>query len=190
MNTATTTRGTSRVWPSTPSIRRLKFGRDNTFHAVVRERVEAHLRSIGRRERDCPEMYAKTAIIFATFVGRLRPARLRRDCLVASRAAGCSIGAGRRRDRFQRDARREPRRLFRFAVRESAHEREPRPRRRQLALLALEARGFSSHVRQRRRLRHRHQPRGPRSFDAASPARVGSSLAALVCLAACTASWR
>ena len=68
MNTATTTRGTSRVWPSAPSIRRLKFGRDNTFHAVVRERVEAHLRSIGRRERDCPEMYAKTAIIFATFV--------------------------------------------------------------------------------------------------------------------------
>ena len=68
MNTAATTRGTSRVWPSTPSIRRLKFGRDNTFHAVVRERVEAHLRSIGRGERDCPEMYAKTAIIFATFV--------------------------------------------------------------------------------------------------------------------------
>ena len=54
-------------WPAVPSIRRLKFGRDNTFHAVLRERVEAHLRSIGRRQRDCPEMYAKTAIIFATF---------------------------------------------------------------------------------------------------------------------------
>jgi linoleoyl-CoA desaturase len=45
----------------------LKFGRDNTFHAVVRRRVEAHLREIGRRERDCPEMYAKTAIIFTSF---------------------------------------------------------------------------------------------------------------------------
>jgi linoleoyl-CoA desaturase len=57
----------SNLWPSTPSVRRLKFGRDNTFHAVLRERVEEHLRNIGRRQRDCPEMYAKTAIIFATF---------------------------------------------------------------------------------------------------------------------------
>jgi linoleoyl-CoA desaturase len=29
--------------------------------------VEAHLRETGRRERDCPEMYLKTALIFASF---------------------------------------------------------------------------------------------------------------------------
>ncbi len=66
MSTANATRG--RFAPSAPSIRRLKFARDNTFHAVVGQRVAAHLRSTGRRERDCPEMYAKTAIIFAAFV--------------------------------------------------------------------------------------------------------------------------
>jgi linoleoyl-CoA desaturase len=53
--------------PSAPSIRRLKFTGDNSFHVAVRRRVEAHLRDTGRRERDCPEMYLKTAILFATF---------------------------------------------------------------------------------------------------------------------------
>jgi linoleoyl-CoA desaturase len=51
-----------------PSIRRLKFSSDNTFHAAVRRRVGAHLRETGRRERDCAEMYLKTALIFASFV--------------------------------------------------------------------------------------------------------------------------
>jgi linoleoyl-CoA desaturase len=46
----------------------LKFAADNGFHAELKRRVEAHMRSTGRRERDCPEMYRKTAIIFATFV--------------------------------------------------------------------------------------------------------------------------
>jgi linoleoyl-CoA desaturase len=67
VNTTTTIRTAGLFPPSAPSIRRLKFGRDNTFHAAVRERVEAHLRALGRSERDCPAMYAKTAIIFATF---------------------------------------------------------------------------------------------------------------------------
>jgi linoleoyl-CoA desaturase len=53
--------------PYAPSIRRLKFTGDNKFHLEVRRRVEAHLRETGRRERDCPEMYRKTAIIFAAF---------------------------------------------------------------------------------------------------------------------------
>jgi linoleoyl-CoA desaturase len=68
LDTAKTTRAFGRLGPSAPSIRRLKFGRDNTFHAVVKQRVEAHLRSVGRSERDCPEMYLKTAIIFASFM--------------------------------------------------------------------------------------------------------------------------
>jgi linoleoyl-CoA desaturase len=58
---------TKALWPAAPSIQRLKFGRDNTFHTVLRQRVTAHLRSLGRSERDCPEMYVKTAILFASF---------------------------------------------------------------------------------------------------------------------------
>jgi linoleoyl-CoA desaturase len=53
--------------PATPSARALKFGGDNTFHLELRRRVAAQLRATGRRERDCPEMYRKTAIILATF---------------------------------------------------------------------------------------------------------------------------
>ncbi len=47
--------------------RRLRFSGDNTFHAELRGRVKAHLNATGRQERDCPEMYAKTAVIFAAF---------------------------------------------------------------------------------------------------------------------------
>jgi linoleoyl-CoA desaturase len=50
-----------------PAARRLKFSSDNTFHAEVRRRVTAHLRETGRRERDCLEMYLKTALIFGSF---------------------------------------------------------------------------------------------------------------------------
>lgn len=66
MNPAATTLA-SAARPSAPSIQRLKFGRDNAFHAVVRQRVAAHLLAKGRRERDCLAMYVKTAIIFAVF---------------------------------------------------------------------------------------------------------------------------
>jgi linoleoyl-CoA desaturase len=67
LNIATRTHASSRLPPFAPSIRRLKFTGDNTFHVEVRRRVEAHLRGIGRRERDCPEMYLKTAILLVSF---------------------------------------------------------------------------------------------------------------------------
>ena len=51
-----------------PATRALKFAGDNGFHAEVKRRVAARLVATGRRERDCPEMFRKTAIIFATFV--------------------------------------------------------------------------------------------------------------------------
>jgi linoleoyl-CoA desaturase len=47
--------------------RRLRFTGDNAFQLEVRRRVRAHLRATGRRERGGAEMYAKTAIIFASF---------------------------------------------------------------------------------------------------------------------------
>ena len=47
--------------------RRLTFGRDNRFQAELRRRVEEYFRFTGRRQRDCPQMYLKTAIILAIF---------------------------------------------------------------------------------------------------------------------------
>lgn len=52
-----------------PADRRLTFGRDNTFQIELRRRVDDYFRSTGRRQRDCPQMYLKTAIILAAFAG-------------------------------------------------------------------------------------------------------------------------
>jgi len=45
----------------------LKFDGDNSFQSELKHRVAEHLLATGRRERDCPEMFRKTAIIFVTF---------------------------------------------------------------------------------------------------------------------------
>jgi linoleoyl-CoA desaturase len=45
----------------------LKFTGDTAFYGELKRRVAAELQATGRRERDCPEMYRKTAIIFTTF---------------------------------------------------------------------------------------------------------------------------
>lgn len=47
--------------------RRLRFTGENTFQLEVKRRVMAHLRAAGRPERGGAEMYAKTAIILASF---------------------------------------------------------------------------------------------------------------------------
>src|SRR5579871_5554212 len=46
---------------------RLKFAPDGGFQRELRRRVEAHIREQGIRERDCPRMYLKTAIVLAAF---------------------------------------------------------------------------------------------------------------------------
>ncbi len=51
-----------------PANRRLRFGGDNAFHVELRRRVKAHLHATGRRERGCPAMYLKTAIILVAFL--------------------------------------------------------------------------------------------------------------------------
>jgi linoleoyl-CoA desaturase len=48
--------------------RRLTFGRDNSFHLELRRRVDEYFRRTGRRQRDCLQMYLKTAILLAAFV--------------------------------------------------------------------------------------------------------------------------
>ena len=50
-------------------IRALKFGKDNGFRAELRRRVDEVLRSGGRRRRDCPQMYLKSAILLTVFAG-------------------------------------------------------------------------------------------------------------------------
>jgi len=59
------------LWTNTRDVtdHRLTFGRDNSFQVELRRRVEDYFRRTGRRQRDCPQMYLKTAIILAVFVG-------------------------------------------------------------------------------------------------------------------------
>ena len=45
----------------------LKFGNDNAFQLELRRRVEEYFRTTGRRQRDCWQMYLKTAILVAGF---------------------------------------------------------------------------------------------------------------------------
>ncbi len=47
--------------------RRPKFDGSNGFQVELRQRVDEYLRSIGRRQRDCWQMYLKTAILLAIF---------------------------------------------------------------------------------------------------------------------------
>jgi linoleoyl-CoA desaturase len=53
------------VGASGPNLR-LKFTNNNGFQIELRRRVEEFFRLTGRRQRDCPRMYLKTAILFAT----------------------------------------------------------------------------------------------------------------------------
>lgn len=57
--------------PSPGSHRRppLKFNRSDRFIKELRRRVDAYFHETGRRPRDCPEMYFKTATILLWFAG-------------------------------------------------------------------------------------------------------------------------
>src|SRR5262245_23340831 len=48
--------------------RRLKFSKNDGFQVELRQRVDEFFRCTGRRQRDCPQMYLKTAILLACFV--------------------------------------------------------------------------------------------------------------------------
>jgi linoleoyl-CoA desaturase len=55
-----------------PQIRRLDFKDDTRFQDTLKRRVDEYFQTSGRRKRDCPQMYLKTAIILicsaATYV--------------------------------------------------------------------------------------------------------------------------
>jgi len=44
---------------------KVKFDKNNGFQVELRRRVDEYFRSSGRRQRDCPQMYVKSAIIVA-----------------------------------------------------------------------------------------------------------------------------
>jgi linoleoyl-CoA desaturase len=46
----------------------LKFGTGDRFYAELRRRVDQYFRATGKRRRDCPRMYLKTALVLAWFV--------------------------------------------------------------------------------------------------------------------------
>jgi linoleoyl-CoA desaturase len=46
----------------------LKFDERSEFLSVLRRRVDNYFRTTGQRQRDCPQMYVKTAVIFCWFV--------------------------------------------------------------------------------------------------------------------------
>jgi linoleoyl-CoA desaturase len=48
--------------------RRPKFGGDSGFQTELRRRVEQYFKDTGRRQRDCPQMYLKTAVVLAWLV--------------------------------------------------------------------------------------------------------------------------
>ena len=50
-------------------VQSLKFEHDNAFQRELRRRVEEHFRTTGQRQRDCWQMYVKTAILVAGFAG-------------------------------------------------------------------------------------------------------------------------
>ncbi len=60
----------SRAAPAYPAVAtggRLVFAGTSDFQRELRRRVDEFFRSTGRRKRDCPRMYLKTAILFAAF---------------------------------------------------------------------------------------------------------------------------
>jgi linoleoyl-CoA desaturase len=50
-------------------VSQLKFDNDSAFQVALRRRVEEYFRTTGRRQRDCWQMYLKTAILLVGFAG-------------------------------------------------------------------------------------------------------------------------
>ncbi len=48
---------------SSPPRDELKFAASDGFHQELRRRVEAHFQTTGQAQRDCPQLYLKTALI-------------------------------------------------------------------------------------------------------------------------------
>ncbi len=62
-------RASPRDHPTRPRVPEasLRFGHDTAFQLELRRRVENYFRTTGRRQRDCWQMYVKTAFLVAAF---------------------------------------------------------------------------------------------------------------------------
>ena len=56
-----------------PTPAKLKFHGSDRFLRELRKRVDAYFEKTGRKRRDCPQMYFKTATIFAWFFAMTTP---------------------------------------------------------------------------------------------------------------------
>jgi hypothetical protein len=76
---------------------RVKFGSDQGFLSVIRGRVDEYFRSTGRRKRDCPQMYLKSAIFLswlsASYVLLVFVAQTWWQALPLAVALGLAMGA-------------------------------------------------------------------------------------------------
>src|SRR5947209_20043814 len=76
---------------------KLKFGANHGFQTELRRRVDEYFQRTGRRQRDCPGMYLKTAIIFAwliaSYVLLLFAASAWWQCLPLALSLGLAMGA-------------------------------------------------------------------------------------------------
>ncbi|HEX7926986.1 MAG TPA: fatty acid desaturase, partial [bacterium] len=59
--------GVGRGATNDPVERRLKFAGDSAFHNELKRRVDSYFRNTGKRPRDNPAMYIKTAVILGVF---------------------------------------------------------------------------------------------------------------------------
>lgn len=55
--------------PSRSSAVPIKFGEGDGYQFELRRRVDAYFKTTGKSQRDCPQMYLKTAVILTWFVG-------------------------------------------------------------------------------------------------------------------------
>ena len=71
MNNAqeTVVRPRSQPASTAPSVKALSFSHDTAFQLALRRRVTEHFWATGRRQRDCWQMYVKTAILLTGFAG-------------------------------------------------------------------------------------------------------------------------
>jgi len=83
--------------PAVEADDHLKFGTNDGFQTAVRLRVEDYFRTTGRRQRDCPQIYLKTAIILAWLIGSylllVLAATAVWQCLLLAVALGLAMGA-------------------------------------------------------------------------------------------------
>src|SRR5947208_1413444 len=65
--TLTAPAGQTPVSPTSARSHKLKFNGSDSFLRELRRRVDAYFEQTGRRRRDCPQMYFKTATILTWF---------------------------------------------------------------------------------------------------------------------------